>query len=528
MLKILGILFVFAVFSPSLFAANFRCGLSRTETTLTIPRPPDVQVLGRNIQVVIGNVPGAFTMRDQDSMRQAIQQALVPDFIVANNNPEVIFTVHVTTYNANIREYTQTEKRRIVVGQDCKKDDKGKEKCTDKYENREVPVKYWEANVPMAWRVEVADSSGKSIDYAFSPGDTFNSKKELSVAGKPSSSSGGLNDLINSILGNAAANSTELPDEQAIRSHLIANTARKFTSRYRKTYDSLKVYLACDKEFSDGNKLIEDSKKVTSKDWAGALSQWEIVKLRKPENESGRLYNMAVAYEALAFKAFDVSGVPEDADPNFDKALGLYQQAMTMDPKEKYIQDAANRLRVSKSNLGRARLQRDTREREEQMALELAIAEMEEEIRLEEIRQQKEEARLEAMARPEDEDFAEERNFRTYVRARFGTRMDIDDEELEKLSIYGQERLKLDEDQAWRVVDQEVERLKLEMERRINAELYREDFELFVAKGVITKDDRSTLNAIAESLSLTANEVKAVESAYKFKDESIATPGAKR
>jgi tetratricopeptide (TPR) repeat protein len=348
----------------------------------------------------------------------------------------------------------------------------------------------------MSWRVEVEDSSGKSLDFTFMPGDVYKSKKEISVNGvlQPDAKS--------------------LPDEREIRNLLISNTAVKFTGRYRKTYDSLTVDLACSDELTPGNRLVEDSYNTRYKNWAGALRLWEAVKMKKKEYEGDRLYNMAVAYEALAFEAFDASGAPEDADPQFDKALELYQRAMTVDPEEKYIQRAAERLQISKNNLRRAKEQRDVREQELQSPLKLVHAE-------EAALQQLEDSRRRAMERSEEADADEEKVFRTYVRARLGSVAILDDEELDKVVSYGRERFMLDEERTFRVIYQETV-------RKDKVGQYREDFEIFAAKGVVTKNDRDALNVIAKSLALTADDVKTVESAYTFKDESLAAPARKR
>ena len=492
------ILFFLEVFSPVSFAGQFRCGIlkRKVETTLSIPRPPDVLILARDIQVTVAEAPRAFGRADENRIRREVEQALAPDFTVNNNNPGTVFRIYVVSYEPDIRRYTRNEQRRVVVGRECTTDKNGKERCTDKYEQKNVPVRYWEADVRTNWRVEVTDSSGTIIDSTFALAESYKSKKELSVNGvsKPGSS--------------------PLPDEREIRNRLIADAAGKFTRRYSKTYESLTVDLACGDELSRGNKLVEDSNNARRKDWEGALKLWESAKMKKKETEGDRLYNMAVAYEALAFMAFDASGVPEDADPQFDRALELYQQAMTADPDEKYIRRASERLQISKNNLRRAKQYRDIEEQEELRALELARAE-------EEARKEEEEARRLAMARHEDDDTAAEKNFRTYVRARFGNLAALSNEEIDIAASYGQERFKLDDDQVIRVIDQEVI-------RDDNVRKYREDFEIFVAKGIITKNDREALKAIAESLSLTADDIKTVESSYKFRDESVAAPARKK
>ena len=499
---------VLVMFSPMLFAAKFRCGLQLTETTFSIPRPPDVWIREPSIQVVIAEAPRSFNKDYEDRIRSDVQQALTPDFIINNNNPETIFRIYIVSYDSDINQYTQTEERRVKVGEDCKTDDKGKKRCTDIYANRNVSVRYWEANAQVNWRVQVTNSYG--IVDTVNTGDVYKIKREMSVNGV------------------SQLDSSSLPGEREILNQMVANAAKKLIPRYRKTYDNLKVQLACDDELKPGNELVKDSDKNKRKDWEGALKLWEAATMKKKDADGDRLYNMAVAYEVLAFRAYDTSGVPDDADPLFNKALELYQQAMSLDPKEKYIQRAVERLQTSKNNFRRAKERWAVVAQEAQFAQELAEAEAEAWRIEEEERTQREEARRNHLERPEADDTAGEKVFRTYIRARLGNLEVMDDDEVISAA---QGKFKLDEEQALRVFDQEIERLNqvvaLETARIERISKYREDFEIFVLDGVIDKGERDVLNAIAENLSMTAEEIKTAESDYVFTDQS-ASPAAKK
>ena len=131
------------------------------------------------------------------------------------------------------------------------------------------------------------------------------------------------------------------------------------------------------------------------------------------------------------------------------------------------------------------------------------------------------------LERPVEDDTPEEKVFRTYIRARLENLEVLDEKEVVSAA---QVKFKLNEEQSLRVFDQEIERLLAVVERdaeRIEKiRKYKEDFEIFVMDGVISKSERDVLNTIAESLSMTAEEVKTAESDYVFKDES-AFPAAK-
>lgn len=526
---ILSILFFLQLFSPALFASSFYCWTKtpeRTQTTLSIPRPPDVLIPRRNVRVVVAETPKTLNAEDTSLIRRAVELALVaesgtvakiahmPDFIIDNDNPSVTFKIYVVNFDLSVNRPKLTEERRVVVGQDCTTNSSGNRVCTDRYGDRNVSVEYWEAQASTSWRIEVEDSSGTLIDSGFNPRGTFSEKRELSVNGV------------------SPNNQKPLLSESQIKSQLYIRAVSSFFPRYRTTYDIFReVDLACNNEFTAANKLVENSTNSAKRDWEGALKLWELVVPGK-NNESGKVYGMAVAYEALAFRAYETSGDPKNADPYFDKALELYNQAMTMDPKEKYIQQAAQRLTTSKNNLKKIKEQKEILDREERFIQELTQAENEARERAEEERQRtikvREEVRQNRLARPEEDDTPEEKVFRTYIRARIGNLDVIDDDEVISAA---QGKFKLNEEQALRVFDQEIERLEQEVareaERVEKIRIYQEDFEIFVMDGVIDKNERDVLNAIAGSLSMTAEEIKTAESDYVFTDES-ASPTAKK
>lgn len=520
---VLGILFVFGMFSPALSARNFRCGFLNSrivDTTLSIPRPPDFRIAERNVQVVITEIPRVLRAYG-NGMRQEFERTLAASFTIDNNSPEVVFKVFIDSFTPDIKRYKKTERRRVVVGQDCKTDKNGKESCTDKYEQRDVPVEYWEASVKMNWRVEVMNSSGTLVDSVLNTVESYESKIELSVNGKPvsgsssSSEAGSSTSLLGAIgaifaAGPANSETNPVPGEQEIMNLLITSAVKKFAVRYNKTYEDVTLSLACDDELSIGNKLVEDSNNARYKDWQGALNSWESTKMKRADTEGDRLFNMAVAYVGLALRDFDVSRL-EDADSKLDKASELHRQATTLDPQEKYMQNFVELHRRSQNNLGRAKLH-------------VMFAEQDRKILEQETRsaQVAAEARREAMKRPAAEDIDEEKNFRAYVRASLSNQEVVSDEDQKRLvDSYGQEMFDLYEDEAWRVVDQE-------MERKNNIDKYKKEFEVFIKDGVITKADRSALDVLAKRFSLTDEDVRTVESSYRFRDETRETPGTKR
>jgi len=139
-----------------------------------------------------------------------------------------------------------------------------------------------------------------------------------------------------------------------------------------------------------------------------------------------------------------------------------------------------------------------------------------------------EEVQRNRLERPVEDDTPEEKVFRAYIRARLGNLEVMNDDEVISAA---KGKFKLNEEQALRVFDQEIERLEQEVareaERVEKIRKYQEDFKIFVMDGVIDKNERDVLNAIAGSLSMTAEEIKTAESGYVFTDESTS-PATKK
>jgi len=509
---VLGLLFVFGAFSSTLFAAQFSCdwkGKKMKATLITsrppdqlllVPRPPDDDLFPvRDIKVEIVEAPMGF--RHSDRIRGEVERLLATKdgFVINNENPEAIFRIYVTAYDRpDIKRYTENEKRSIKVGQDCTKDEKGKERCKDKYDYRIVPVRYWKADARINLRVEVVDNQkdkGFVLDRGFAPESTFSDKKETAVNGETK-------------IGEA-----DLPDENKINNNLITKVIAGFTHRYTRTNPKEEVELACDDELQPANKLVVDG----LNNWESAFDAWESTKMKKKENEGDRIYNMAVAKEALAYETYEEKLDPSYAIPLFEEALSLYAQAMSLDPKEKYIQKARHRLEKAKANFKRAIEQWE----EIRLGRESQIAKFNVEPKVG--NDEKAAARAEAMKRPPSEDTSEEKEFRKNVRVRFSniiSSAEITDTEKNDRISYGA-KLGLNDIMAERVIYQEIERKK-------NIEEYKREFEGYIADGILSEDEKDALAVSAKLYFMTNDDIEAVKLQYKslFKDESVVNSPA--
>src|ERR1039457_6168721 len=129
-------------------AGQFKCGALRTSedvVVLSIPHPPDALLRAKNLRVVWEST-GSFQKADQ--VRQLIEQALGKEFGFTDPNPDAIVKLALLTFEpVTERRYTQNESRSIKVGEKPIYDKNGKQTGTqDIFENRVVPIEYWEAS----------------------------------------------------------------------------------------------------------------------------------------------------------------------------------------------------------------------------------------------------------------------------------------------------------------------------------------------------------------------------------------------
>jgi hypothetical protein len=492
---VVGALLILVMFSPALFAGQFRCGTSRSidHTHIRVPNPPEFPLFlfAQDIRIEIADAPPEFNQNERNALRAAIEHELASDFNINNNNPNVVIRVTVTSYDRpTVREFKQDERVR----------------------NENVPVVYREA-VGGQIRLRVQYEGGLNLDSDFRPEYSFGSIREtVSVNGVPCSvqkEERSLTKSLTSIASKATkligesdpcSSSTALGDtsEQALRNQMISGIATEFRGQYTQVVDIVEVPLACGEDLRRGNRLVQNI--VATRDqWEHAYNEWQSLNMRR--NEEDRIHNRGVKHEAIAFLYYFEHDL-DSAIREFSIARDYLDQAIRLDPTERYFRDAFNRIIDLEQRL--------TRVRDQMEALDFFI---ESQIR-----------DAEAMNRPEENDTGQERSFRTIVRARFTNQTNITDADQNEMITLGKV-YQLDEALAKRVVTQERDR---KIRISTNIDTYRNMFGSLLVDGVLTKANRNVLNELAQTLSLTVDDVETVESKFTFKDESVASAPAKK
>jgi tetratricopeptide (TPR) repeat protein len=144
-------------------------------------------------------------------------------------------------------------------------------------------------------------------------------------------------DKVESMVPGKTAGAEAPPDHEQLERILVDRAAAQIAARLVNTDEQLDVYLARGK-LDDYNKYAESG---LWKDW---LENLETMKpLPDKEDDAYRLYNIGVAYEAMAYGAEDL----KNARKFFDQAAINYGKALEARPAEKYFLEPQNRIRTA-------------------------------------------------------------------------------------------------------------------------------------------------------------------------------------
>lgn len=283
---------------------------------------------------------------------------------------------------------------------------------------------------------------------------------------------------------------------------MLQNLASEIQKRYVTTSDQASIFLAVDPELRLGDKLAESGQ------WKEALDSWTAAAMKK--NPGDRMYNMAVAKEALAYAGYTREGNLDEFLPKFQEAMDLYTSALHADPAEKYMQQAVERLQLAKSNIEAARRMKV----EQDAATARAARQVVEGAQKQKL--------LNAALADKNPDTPDEASFRADVRTELSSATgDITDAKRNELVAFG-ERMKLPELRSYRVVSQEIERKKSIGQALLD---YEHVLKPLVSDGKITPSERAQLKDLARREDLDSADVKSVESKYHFEEVSRGGTG---
>jgi tetratricopeptide (TPR) repeat protein len=458
---------------------------AKVQVSISVPDPPQAYLGKRTVRVEVQ----PFTAEiGSDHLRMLIEQALAPELGIDNVKPEAIIRVSLVTYSRpELKNYTLNEKIWTKTGEKTVYNKKGEASQQDVYGERVVPVQYWEGAAGLSLHVEAGATDGATLDV-FDPRSNYGQKLKLSIAGEatPEAQQG-------------------IPSQTQILASLVQDSVSAIKARYTLTDRNEVVTLAIDDELKVGNSLAQAGK------WSDALRAWDTAQMKK--NPADRIYNLAAAYEVLAYDTYRQSREAAAASASFTKAMDMYAQAQQTDPGEKYIRQASARIARAKESMDRAIKQYQAQQFEVQKHQQ-ELAQL-----------QEEEAVIKAAATPSmtagvkvlgSSDSESDSRFRLYVRTRLA--MDPTEPEhngIAELVAGGQQRYEVDPETGRRIVLQEIGKKRLHTQ---GTQVYREDLTAYAKDGVITKDERSLLRDIADRYGLGQEDTQVLESSLHFRE----------
>jgi len=478
------------------FAGKFSGWKGPFKVAVQIPEPPVAYIGKKTAKIEVTNTIGEIS---SDQMRSLIEQALAPDIVATDPNPEALFKVHVVSFEQpTAKQYTLSERMQVKVGDRPVYNKDGTPKkflgspvTEPVYEERLVPVQYWEGNGSLSMSVDVLSASGARLD-AFTPHLIFNQKLRLSVGSE------------------STPEAAHVPNQREMIHSLANQLAAQVRRRYATTERPETVLLAIDDELKAGNEMARAGK------WDDALNQWSGITMKK--NASDRIFNIAVANEMLAYAKYRSTQDMQASFPLFTKALDMYAQALQADPSEKYIQQAQARITRAKSNMEAALKQYQAQSFEaEKIAQEIA-AKQKEENEIATLISQGENRQGEKGDLPET-DSPEEQKFRTYARTHMNLTGDPSAEQINAMLTAGKDLYSVDNEPGKKIVYQEIGR-KRRHDKGMS--LYRENLAQFSKNKRLKPEERGILSDISKKYGLTQTETGELE-----EESGIVNPPAK-
>ena len=488
----------FALIATVAFVASggeFRTKFNGSESvTLTIPRPADAIVKAKSLALQYQSSQPKFLRGPQ--LTQFVQQEISKEFDFANSNPDATLKIAVSAYEpVAISEETKMEQRTINTGTSEKPN----------YQARSVPVVYRSVHGALTAGLLMTDKANQQLD-SFTAGTEINRTEEVTVNGQaPNASpttgnSGSWNpfgQIKKPVLNQKKPEGPKIVTAEGLETQMVQELAVKIQKRYISSSDKVDILLAVDPELKMGDKLAESGQ------WKEALDSWTSADMKK--NPADRLYNMAVAKEALAYADYAHDSNLDDFLPKFQEAMDLYSKALHSDPGEKYMRQAVERLELAKNNIDNVRKIQVEQQEQTARAAKQAV----EQAKVAKLR--------DAAIKDKAPDSPEEASFRADVRTELGgVTGDLIDAKRDHLIALGQ-KLGLSELKSDRVVLQEIDRKK-----QVGQSLsdYEDLFKPLAADGKITSPERARLKALARKLDLEPAEVKTVEDKYQFEEAS--------
>jgi hypothetical protein len=501
-LRLAGFLLLFTI---PLHAAIFGGGdfdPRKGGATLRVISPPERFLNGKTMRVKIGTCPKSFTR--QTELLAAVEKSLSTQFVrVASGDADLQFEIDVVAYEPpNVREYQVEEKRKVQIGETPlynkdgtpKKGLFGGQATQAIYEERMMPIGYWEGKGRLAIRITATPKgSSAAIDAATATAE-FSEKRKTSDPA-PQATLADMGRDFGKMLGfgqKTPEQSRQTPESLDLQ--FIEQVSTKTCRRFAKNVSEVAVVLSSEAALAGGTAM------AMTGDWTSAIQAWDKASTKGDKGEWMRQYNLGIGHIALAFQAYDQGEDSSRAAGLFEKGGELLLKASALKPKEKHVTEALQHyssVKTAMQNMANESVARADMEKRELAQIA---------------------AQREKVFRDTRQDSTKEASFRQLVVLRIkgakgGGSLPAD--ERSELEATGQKGYGLTLVQAQRVVFQENDRIAT---AAAAVDTYEATFASLVEDGELSAPERSVLQDLAKNLAISKTSADVIHKRYTFSE----------
>jgi tetratricopeptide (TPR) repeat protein len=315
-------------------------GAAKDKVTLQRKLPALVHMPGNSIKVTVtgGESDGALAY----DLQALLETELLKDDpdLREDDNPHTIITCRITEYSGPV-ETTSTAPAVALT--------KGSPTTQQLQRYTGLLTVSFQAKVP-AGQMLISDNVTSKYD------EQFDSSGISTSHGVKGSLSGTWNKLKGQ---KSDENSPPIASE--VRSRLILDAVQQIAEHIVNTNESIDVYLA-----KQNGAIDEGDKDADAGLWERALETFETAQAApKPDDDAYRLYDIGVAYEALAYQAEDQKA----AMKYLDQAAINYGKAIDAKPAEKYFLAPQKRIETAIAHYKQLEQEQETAKRAKEAEL---------------------------------------------------------------------------------------------------------------------------------------------------------------
>ncbi|MGD0789719.1 MAG: hypothetical protein ABR898_17225 [Terracidiphilus sp.] len=299
-------------------AQNF--GAAKEKVTLERKLPALVRLTGTTIKVkVTGHDDQSDLARDLQALLETELLKDDPRLTAEDRNPSAVVTCQITNYSQP--QPTVTTRPSYGASGGAQKSQA-----------------YTRVTGALSVSFQARSAGGEMLG---SDNVTVNYDQEFDSSGNATSQGvkGTVTSAWKRVVGGTNGEDFNPPTDSELRSHLLDEAVRRIAEHIVNTSEMVEVYLARQK-----GALDEGDKEAEAGLWQRALETFETARpLSKQAEDAYRLYNIGVAYEALAYKAED----EKSAMKFLDEAAINYGKAIDAKPAEKYFREPQRRIETA-------------------------------------------------------------------------------------------------------------------------------------------------------------------------------------